>query len=79
VKARVGPTAGIGPEVSGHLDDDPHEDSIDPAQDRRPSSLLGRHGQGHDVPTEVLDRHVAVMRRLSRTSLDLTQSSPGTA
>jgi hypothetical protein len=76
VKTGSGPHRQNRPEtISGHLDDDPNENSIDPAQDRRATSLLGGDGQGHDVPTEILDRHLAVMRRRLRwSSLDLTQS-----
>ena len=80
-------TAGSGPHcqkrpetISGHLDDDTDENSIDPAQDRRPTSLLGGDGKGHDVPTEILDRHLVVVPgRRSVSSLDLTQSSSGAA
>ena len=76
---RPGPHLQNRPErISGHLDDDPNENSIDPAQHRRPTSLLGGDSKGHDVPAEILDRHLAVMRRyLSWSSLDLTQSPSG--
>jgi hypothetical protein len=79
-------TAGPGPHrqnrpetISGHLDGDQNENTIDPAQDRGATSLLGGNGKGHDVSTEILDRHLAVMRgHRSLSSLDLTQSNSGT-
>lgn len=46
---------------SNHLDDDADEDPVDAAQDRSPAPGLGRHGQGHDIFTEVLDRRLAVV------------------